>query len=230
MVGEFASPFASLACMEAPSVETVTALLRKCEQGVHREGWDQAPIIAGLVWQPASKLTMLDTDIKILGRTPTETISRLGEGFLNDQACGRAVQSELGQSFFGFAHIWEGWQDEKLNMAETEKWMDTHAVPPNRVEVRIICAVDLLARPYTIRRVRGRKPVIYNANSEIKPFGIVHEGLAKMVLAAVREMPWAADIQLELELLQMARLHDLVQGRHSLGRVTQEEHTSTLRV
>jgi hypothetical protein len=156
-------------------------------------------------------LIMLDTDIRIMGRTPKETITRLGEGFLEDRACGRAVQAELGQNFFGFAHVWEAWQDESLNLEDTEAWMDVHTVPPNRVEARIVCAVDLLARPYTLRRVRGRKPEIYNADSSVKAFGSVHEGLAKMTLATVREMPWAADLQLDLELFQMARLHDLVE-------------------
>lgn len=215
--------------MEAPSVATITQLLRKCEQGVHKEGWDQAPVIAGLVWQPASKLSMLDTDIKILGRSPKETIGKLGDGFLKDSNCGQAVQLELGQSFFGFAHVWEAWQDRTLDLRETDRWMDMHAVPADRVEARIICAVDLLARPYTIRRVRGMKPVIYNADSDIHPFGSVHEGLAKMTLAAVREMPWAADYQLNLELFEMARLRALIEGRTPV-RVTQQAHTSTVSI
>jgi hypothetical protein len=215
--------------MEAPSVEIVSQLLRKCEQGIHKEGWDQAAVIAGLVWQPGSKLNMLDTDIRILGRTPHETITQLGKGFLNDPVCGRAVQSELGKSFFGFAHYWEAWQEDSLDLEQTENWMHLHDRPENAVEVRMICVVDLLGRPYTIRRVRGRKTIIYNATSEIKPFGSVHDGLAKMVLASVREMPWAADYQLDLELFQLPRLRDLIDD-HSLGRVTQQAHTSTLRV
>jgi hypothetical protein len=187
--------------MDAPSIATMTQLLRKCEQGVHKAGWDQQPLVVALVWGPGSAMFLYNTGIPVRGKTPADFLNRLGHAFLVDPECGQAVQDDVGQSFFGFAHIWEGFDE----------------TTPEHVETRVICVVDLFARPYIVRRRRGKKPEILAMSDAVRGYGDVHRGLAKMVLGSVQQMPWAADYQLELELLLMPQLTDLISAAHSLG-------------
>lgn len=205
--------------MEAPSVETVTKLLIKCEQGVHREGWEQSPMVCAVVWQPGSVLTMYDAEIPVAAPTPEKFMHLLGHNALADPSFGEAVQTEIGSSFFGWAHVWTGYYPTSREMP-VDYWTATVGKRdnyPDAVEVRIICAVDLLGRPYLIRRIRGQKPRAYDMFSEVMPFNKIHEGLGNMVLGCVKRMPWAADYELDLEEFALPRLADLAGISHPVG-------------
>lgn len=204
--------------MEAPTPETVARLLLKCEQGIHREGWDAQPLICALVWNPGSALTFYDTGIPVHARTPEALVSALGQGALSGPEFGEAVQHELGENFFGWVHVWSGYYPADYAELPVEQWTTTTGQPPeSAIEVRLIVVVDLLGRPYTLRRVRGKKPEVFHLDSPIRPFNKIHLGLANMVLGVVRHMPWAADYQFDLEEDAIPRLTDLISVGHPTG-------------
>lgn len=200
-------------------MQTVTKLLIKCEQQVHREGWQEPPMVCALVWRPGSVLTMFDAEIPVAAPAPELFMDLLGRNALADPSFGNAVQEELGSSFFGWAHVWMGYYPNSRQVP-VERWTATIGKPdnyPDAVEVRIMAVVDLLGRPYLIRRIRGQKPHAYDMFSDTNPFNKIHEGLANLVLGTVKRMPWAADYELDLEEFSIPMLADLIGTTHSVG-------------
>lgn len=187
----------------------VDKLLLHAEQGIHRHGWDQAPFLATLEWIRPGALVLKSTAVEIQD-PPGAFIQWLGQAHLDHPEVGQALSQDIGDRFFGFAFVCEAWQRETTELEEAKQWQGrSFADIPGSKEVRMINAVDIYARTYGIQRIRGEKPVSWS-EGPVDVTGRVMQGLANMVLGAIRQMPYFADRLTDLETLFIASFEDQI--------------------
>lgn len=191
--------------MEVPiDRETVTKLLLKVEQGVHRDGWDQDAWIGILYWVRPGVLALANSRIPVVENIGA-WVDYLGKKFLADSDYAKALGEDIDHRFFGWAAVTEAWGIDQTPEQARERYASSDpsiASRPDRVEMRNIHAVDIYARHYMIVRQRGQKPVDWVNEPGLRELaGRVPQGLTNMVLASVRQNPVFADRLLDLETL-----------------------------
>jgi hypothetical protein len=192
--------------VEPLDADYVCKLLLKAEQGIHRAGWDQEAFLATLEMPRPTLIGLKEVPIPILD-PPGEYIEYLGQQFLADHELGQFIAKEIGQPFVGFALVTEAWSLEQTPEEAEARYASgcMLADTPGAKEVRNICAVDVWGRIFFVYRVRGEKPEAFGGSPEHNLKGLaevsgrVAQGMLNMTLGTARQMPWLADILIDLE-------------------------------
>lgn len=208
--------------MEAPiDQKSVTNLLLKAEQGVHRAGWDQDPFLGVLYWVRPGELRLVKSEFPVAA-PPGEFVANFGKMVLSNPAFGAAMVEDLDSRFFGWAFVNEAWSVEQTAQEARERYASDDpsiSTLPDRVEIRLITAVDIYARTYMVGRQRGKKPVDWTDDERLRDVGgRIHQGLVDMVLGCVRQNPSFFDRLPDLETLFVPTIDELLDVDDLLGK------------
>lgn len=169
----------------------VKQLLMRAEQGIHRDGWDQEPFMGTLEWLSPHALAMTKIEVKI-ENPPGAYIEWLGKLHLDEPEVPQALLDRCRGRFYGMYFACEGWMQATTETEEARRISNAGrslADIPGSKELRMVHAVDIWGRSYSIHRVRGEKPAMLEDKPSFSVGGRVTEGLRQMTLSVAQLVP-----------------------------------------
>ncbi len=193
--------------------EYIKQLLFRVEQSIHRHGWDQPPFIGTVGFLRPNMLSLNRIDMQIKN-PPRVFLEWLAGVHLMDPAVPQAMLDQHPGTFYGVVFVCEGWTKRGGVTSEQARKMQREntsmADLPDAEEVRMIIAVDIWGRTYSIHRIRGDKPMMHEDNPNASVAGGVAEALRQIVLSVVQILPDHKEQETALNTLFIPNMEDLV--------------------
>lgn len=182
-----------------PEKRIITGALKSLELAVHKQGWDEAPVLMSLHSYEGDEFkAMAAIPFPIqpneLGPDGGKALQFIGEIMRTEQDIPEFFTETMKHSFAGIAFVTEAW----MSMVEPDE-RDGRMLAdiPGSKEIRVAFAIDCAGRAYHVQRIRGERPTV-----EITEKGIAEDGAPRKldgrVIIGLRDLAYGIARRLPL--------------------------------